>query len=100
MRRRRQRSPRTLAPAPARELAHLRIFLCYRRDDASGHAGRLYDMLADRYGADRVFMDVDAIPLGGETQYAVAGRSVGRYFCRLDSDRHPLIIARDRRTTV
>jgi hypothetical protein len=40
--------------------------LNYRRDDASGHAGRLYDLLAARYGADRVFMDIDAIPLGSE----------------------------------
>ena len=44
----------------------LRVFLNYRRDDASGHAGRLYDLLAARYGADRVFMDIDAIPLGSE----------------------------------
>jgi hypothetical protein len=44
----------------------LRVFLSYRREDASGHAGRLYDLLASRYGADRVFMDVDAIPLGSE----------------------------------
>jgi len=42
----------------------VRIFLSYRRDDASGHAGRLYDLLADRYGAKQVFMDLDAIPLG------------------------------------
>ena len=44
----------------------LRVFLSYRRDDASGHAGRLYDLLAARYGANRVFMDIDAIPLGSE----------------------------------
>jgi hypothetical protein len=42
------------------------VFLSYRREDASGHAGRLYDLLAARYGADRVFMDVDAIPLGSQ----------------------------------
>jgi len=44
----------------------VRIFLSYRRDDASGHAGRLYDLLANRYGAEHVFMDVDAIPLGSD----------------------------------
>ena len=37
-----------------------------RREDASGHAGRLYDLLAARYGTERVFMDIDAIPLGSE----------------------------------
>jgi hypothetical protein len=42
------------------------VFLSYRREDASGHAGRLYDLLAARYGAKSVFMDVDAIPLGSE----------------------------------
>jgi hypothetical protein len=43
-----------------------RVFLSYRREDASGHAGRLYDLLAARYGATHVFMDIDAIPLGSE----------------------------------
>jgi TIR domain len=42
------------------------VFLSYRREDASGHAGRLYDLLAARYGAKSIFMDVDAIPLGSE----------------------------------
>jgi hypothetical protein len=37
------------------------IFISYRRDDTSGFAGRLYDRLAARYGADRVFMDIDTI---------------------------------------
>jgi hypothetical protein len=44
----------------------VRVFVSYRREDASGHAGRLYDVLAARYGAERVFMDIDAIPLGSE----------------------------------
>ena len=41
------------------------IFLSYRRDDAGGRAGRLYDRLAEHYGRDAVFMDIDAIG-GGE----------------------------------
>jgi hypothetical protein len=49
----------------------LRVFLSYRRDDASGHAGRLYDLLAARYGAERVFMDIDAIPLGSDFGAAI-----------------------------
>lgn len=40
------------------------IFISYRRDDASGHAGRLYDRLAMRFGAEQVFMDVDDIAPG------------------------------------
>jgi class 3 adenylate cyclase len=40
------------------------IFLSYRRDDSSGHAGRLYDDLVDRFGEQQVFMDIDAIDPG------------------------------------
>ena len=53
-----------------------RIFISYRRDDASGTAGRLYDRLATRLGTDRVFMDVEAISPGYDfaqtIEYAVA----------------------------
>lgn len=40
------------------------IFICYRRDDSAGYAGRLYDSLALRFGEDLIFMDVDTIPWG------------------------------------
>ena len=33
------------------------IFISYRRDDGAGHAGRLYDRLSARCGADQVFID-------------------------------------------
>ncbi len=42
------------------------IFISYRRDDSAGFAGRLYDRLAERFGADRVFMDIDTIAPGHE----------------------------------
>ncbi len=41
-----------------------RIFISYRRDDSSGHSGRLYDRLTDHFGQGQVFMDVDAIRPG------------------------------------
>jgi hypothetical protein len=41
-----------------------RVFLCYRRDDAAGNAGRLYDHLAHRFGGEQIFRDLDSIPLG------------------------------------
>lgn len=44
--------------------ASARLFLCYRRDDTADAAGRLRDKLADSYGDDRVFMDIDSVPLG------------------------------------
>jgi hypothetical protein len=40
------------------------IVLNYRREDTSAHAGRLYDDLADQFGGDQVFMDIDAIEPG------------------------------------
>ena len=41
-----------------------RIFISYRRDDAASDAGRLADHLNRRFGANRVFLDVDAIEPG------------------------------------
>lgn len=40
------------------------IFICYRRDDSSGYAGRIYDALRNRLGPQRLFRDVDAIGPG------------------------------------
>src|SRR5688500_16574002 len=40
------------------------IFINYRRQDAIGTAGRLYDRLAQAFGRDKLFMDVDHIPAG------------------------------------
>src|SRR5947207_1991155 len=41
-----------------------KIFINYRRDDSFGTAGRLYDRLAQAFGRDNLFMDVDHIPAG------------------------------------
>ncbi|EHR69192.1 hypothetical protein BurJ1DRAFT_0295 [Burkholderiales bacterium JOSHI_001] len=40
------------------------IFISYRREDASGHAGRLFDDLCERLGKKSVFMDVAGIQPG------------------------------------
>jgi hypothetical protein len=40
-----------------------KIFVCYRREDSAGHAGRLYDRLNQRFPG-RVFMDVTGIDVG------------------------------------
>jgi hypothetical protein len=40
------------------------IFISYRREETAAYAGRLYDRLSDRFGDDRVFMDVDSISVG------------------------------------
>ncbi len=41
-----------------------KIFINYRREDSIGTAGRLHDRLADAFGAENIFMDVDDIPVG------------------------------------
>ncbi|MGI9414245.1 MAG: toll/interleukin-1 receptor domain-containing protein, partial [Hyphomicrobiales bacterium] len=41
-----------------------KVFISYRRDDAPGSAGRLYDQLAETLPGDNIFMDVDAIVPG------------------------------------
>ena len=47
-----------------RSSSPMHIFLSYRREETSGHAGRLYDALAARFEADHVFMDIDRIEPG------------------------------------
>ena len=51
------------------------IFISYRREDSGGYAGRIYDRLAQHFGKDRVFMDLDTLKPGvdfvGEIQRAV-----------------------------
>ena len=44
----------------------LRVFISYRREDTPGYAGRVYDSLAERFGEDRLFMDIDTIRPGSE----------------------------------
>jgi hypothetical protein len=40
------------------------VFISYRREDAAGHAGRLYDWLTRRFGEHGVFIDVAGIEPG------------------------------------
>lgn len=47
-----------------------RISLHYRRDDASGYAGRLYDRLVAEFG-DQVFRDIDSIAPGVDLMAAI-----------------------------
>ena len=55
--------------------APTKIFISYRRDDSSANAGRLYDRLADAFGAENIFMDVDSISFGLDFAEAI-GRAV------------------------
>ena len=42
----------------------MKIFLSYRRDDTGGRAGRLFDVLVARFGAQNVFQDVSSAAPG------------------------------------
>ena len=52
------------------------IFLSYRREESAGHAGRIYDRLREKFGKNRVFMDVSAIEPGVDFMEAI-DRAVG-----------------------
>lgn len=58
--------PPTEAPpsTPPPDTATRAIFVSYRRDDAEGEAGRLFDDLVAVFGENSVFMDVAAIEVG------------------------------------
>ena len=52
------------------------IFISYRRDDSSGHAGRLADRLVEHFGRNRIFVDTDTIEPGEDFVTAIE-RAVG-----------------------
>ena len=49
------------------------IFICYRRDDADGYAGRIYDRLNSRFPG-RIFMDVTGIGPGADFTRVIQDR--------------------------
>ena len=48
------------------------VFISYRRADAAGYAGRLYDRLVEALGRDHVFMDIDSISYGEDFVEAIS----------------------------
>jgi hypothetical protein len=53
------------------------IFVSYRRSESSDVTGRIYDQMKARFGEDRLFKDVDSIPLGKDFRTAIS-EAVGR----------------------
>ena len=53
------------------------VFICYRRDDTAGYAGRIYDTLRTAFGRASLFMDVDNIAPGVDFVEDL-GRAVAR----------------------
>ncbi len=48
-----------------------RIFISYRREDAEGEAGRLFDNLVSHFGEASIFLDVAAITVGRDFRKAI-----------------------------
>lgn len=61
-------------------MAESRIFISYRRDDSAGFARAIGDALGQRFGRDRIWLDVDDIGAGqafdAEIERAVGAASV------------------------
>jgi hypothetical protein len=57
--------------------AGLTVFISYRRDDAGAHARLLYDRLAQRFGADNVFLDLEALQAGTNWREEIHSRASG-----------------------
>ncbi len=50
------------------------IFISYRREDTVGQAGRLFDRLAERFGKEHVYRDIDTIAAGEDFVEAVRAK--------------------------
>lgn len=63
----------TRAPStPGAVTGARKVFISYRRDDAADVAGRIGDHLVQRFGRDRVFMDVDSIGFGADFRHQIS----------------------------
>jgi hypothetical protein len=69
------------------------IFISYRRDDAGGEAGRLFDDLTRSFGSDTVFMDVAGIEPGMDFRKAIDDNVAGCGVCLVVIGPHWLDIA-------
>ncbi len=54
-----------------------KIFISYRREDSRKDAGRIYDRLAEAFGKEHVFKDVDSIPAGADFRAVLANAVKG-----------------------
>jgi hypothetical protein len=53
------------------------VFISYRREDSSGYAGRLFDILSAHFGKENTYMDLDTIQ-GGDNYATVIEDKVGQ----------------------
>lgn len=55
----------------------MRVFISYRREDASGHAAHLYDTLSEELGDEDIFMDVETMEPGLDFMEAISQAVAG-----------------------
>ncbi len=67
-----RRTGETEARSTGRSTGPRRVFISYRRRDTEADAGRLHADLTTRFGEDRLFMDVDNVPLGANVQHKIS----------------------------
>ena len=53
------------------------VFISYRREDSSGYAGRLFDILSANFGRENTYMDLDTIK-GGDNFEAVIEEKISQ----------------------
>jgi hypothetical protein len=53
------------------------VFISYRREDSSGYAGRLFDILSTHFGRESTYMDLDTI-MGGDNFEAVIEEKISQ----------------------
>jgi len=53
------------------------VFISYRREDSSGYAGRLFDIISVHFGRENTYMDVDTI-MGGDNFPAVIEEKISQ----------------------
>jgi TIR domain len=53
------------------------VFISYRREDSSGYAGRLFDILSVHFGKENIYMDLDTIK-GGDNFATVIEDKIGQ----------------------
>ncbi|GAB4481804.1 MAG: hypothetical protein Kow00124_29960 [Anaerolineae bacterium] len=67
------KTPAPTSPPPTPARIGRGIFISYRRSDSADATGRLYDRLVAHYGRERIFKDVDSIPLGADFRQVIDG---------------------------
>lgn len=65
------------ASKSVRRAGATKVFISYRRSDSLHFSGRLYDRLKDEYGSDRIFFDLNTIPIAADFREYIRNSMLG-----------------------